>query len=143
VKTTFENLKGKTFEFLHVVDLESNRKPGIYWKCLCTNCGKTVVVLAQNLKAGRSKSCGCMRAALIRHAKSTHEMTRHPAYRAWKAMMQRDRATLGLLVCDPWHEFDAFWRDMGSSWMAGARLTRLDKRAPYEPGNTVWSLPNG
>lgn len=30
------------------------------WTCVC-DCGKTVVALKNNLKSGRTKSCGCLR----------------------------------------------------------------------------------
>lgn len=55
-----ENLLGKTFNWLTVIDgpikREGSRK--IYWKCRC-QCGAEKEIRADILKAGTTKSCGC------------------------------------------------------------------------------------
>lgn len=50
----FDDLTGKKFGELTVINYAGNLR----WNCLCS-CGNRVSILAQNLKNGRSRSCGC------------------------------------------------------------------------------------
>ena len=64
----FEDLSGKTFSYLTVVDRAEDAKRGktkkrVMWNCRCV-CGKYSVVAASKLKSGSTKSCGCMSNAL-------------------------------------------------------------------------------
>lgn len=55
-----ENLIGKTFNYLTVIDgpikKENSRK--IYWLCQC-QCGNQKIARGDQLKSGNTKSCGC------------------------------------------------------------------------------------
>ena len=53
-----DNLDGKRFGKLEVVELSHKRGNRRYWKCKC-DCGNTVIRDAQSLIYGGSKSCGC------------------------------------------------------------------------------------
>lgn len=55
------DLVGKRFERLLVVEdsLLRRNKGTILWKCLC-NCGNYVNVRSDNLRSGKTKSCGCL-----------------------------------------------------------------------------------
>ncbi len=53
-----DNLDGKRFGKLEVVELSHKRENRRYWKCRC-DCGNTVIREAQSLIYGGSKSCGC------------------------------------------------------------------------------------
>lgn len=59
----------------------------------------------------------------------------HKAYRLYGAK--------GVTVCAEWRcretGYDQFFADVGKKPQPGLRLTRLDKRLPYQPGNAVWS----
>ena len=58
-----EDLTGQTFERLTVIKRGENsntRMTRWYCKCSCGN-PKLVLVIASNLKDGRTKSCGCFR----------------------------------------------------------------------------------
>lgn len=62
------NLIGRTFGRLTVIAREGStagtpRRP--LWRCRCS-CGGELVVLAASLLAGRTRSCGCLRAELAR-----------------------------------------------------------------------------
>jgi hypothetical protein len=54
-----EDLSGKTFGFLIVVDRASNAGSGnMKWLCACA-CGNLTIVAASSLKRGATISCGC------------------------------------------------------------------------------------
>lgn len=56
-----ENLSGKRFGDLVVINFHHIKKGGFAnWLCLC-NCGKEVVVAARSLKSTHTKSCGCLK----------------------------------------------------------------------------------
>ena len=64
------NLVGRTFGRLTVLAREGStgqtpRRP--LWRCRCL-CGCELVVRAASLLAGRTRSCGCLRAELARGA---------------------------------------------------------------------------
>jgi hypothetical protein len=60
IQEPVNDLTGRRFGRLEVVEMV-----GIYqnyikiWRCRC-DCGNETVVLSHNLKAGRTKSCGCL-----------------------------------------------------------------------------------
>ena len=41
------------------------------WLCRC-DCGTEAIVMGENLKNGRSKSCGCLRDELLRNRRRNH-----------------------------------------------------------------------
>lgn len=54
-----ENLVGNRYGKLQVLAYEEKRSRVHYWRCLC-DCGNESVVSQTCLKAGRTKSCGCI-----------------------------------------------------------------------------------
>lgn len=60
-----ENLTGRKFGLLTVIERVENRKDRTCWRCLC-ECGNEKTATAHDLKAGKVKSCGC-----LRHARHT------------------------------------------------------------------------
>lgn len=54
-----ENLLGKTFNRLTVIESAPSKNKKTYWKCKCI-CGNEVIVRADQLKDGNTKSCGCL-----------------------------------------------------------------------------------
>ena len=101
------------------------------WDCLC-DCGKTTTTLDFSLRAGSSKSCGCiaaekskarwatpsaereaLRAKLSRSStNASHRLSKHPAYRSWADMKSRctvsshkwfpSYGARGITVCQEW-----------------------------------------
>lgn len=70
------NLTGRRYGRLTVIEVaSSNRHGGAQWKCFC-DCGETVVISANCLKAGDTESCGCLKrdrvsaASTERHARN-------------------------------------------------------------------------
>lgn len=59
-KVSTENLIGKVFGRLTVVDTYPRGKQGhVQWVCACS-CGSSTVVTSSNLKHGKVQSCGCL-----------------------------------------------------------------------------------
>lgn len=66
----YDNLLGKTFGNLTVIEDLGSSKDGHLWKCRCS-CGNEISVLGGTLKCGDKKSCGC----LSRNSKNVEDLT--------------------------------------------------------------------
>jgi hypothetical protein len=113
------------------------------WHCEC-DCGSRSVAYGQDLARGKVKSCGCLNAERI----VRHGMARTQAYRAWLQMIQRcenpntrnynNYGGRGIAVCDEWHDYSNFLRDMGAK-PAGYTLDRRDNDKGYNKENCRWA----
>ena len=56
----FIDLTGKKFERLTVIKKEYKKGAEWYWLCQC-DCGNTCTVIGSSLRAGRTRSCGCLK----------------------------------------------------------------------------------
>ena len=59
-----ENLLGQVFNYFTVIDGPIKRNKKIYWHCKC-KCGTEKDIRADELKSGRTKSCGCYKKSVI------------------------------------------------------------------------------
>jgi len=105
-------------------------------------CGTETIVPRSALILGKSqqcKACGNRRHGFASNGRP------HPAYRAYVGVKSKcnnpnnpSYGAKGIKVCQRWQTFEAFWADMGSDWMPGSKLKRMDTDRDFTPENTFW-----
>ena len=147
-----ENLVGKRFGRLLVIEKAPSRKSNPYWKCLC-DCGKEKEVLNNLLHTGRTKSCGCYIKEWLKsyaHSRKQDNPKSHTRmYKIWEHMKTRclspnnDRyhsyGGRGITICDKWLKFDGFHEDMKDSYSDSLTIDRINNDKGYSRDNCRWA----
>lgn len=143
------DLTGQKFGKLTVMGRapKDNKKGVVKWQCLC-DCGSTTIVVSNNLRSEKTKSCGCWKSELCRINSTIHGQSSSPLYACWYNMKSRcerpetkswkDYGARGISVCDRWQAFENFKDDMLSTYFDGATIERHDVYGNYEPSNCKW-----
>jgi len=146
------NLHGMRFGNLTVIGYEpGTTTTKAQWVCVC-DCGEIRKNPTNQLKSGRSKSCGCTKHERIGAKKRTHGHSLKTGctrtYRIWTNMKTRctnPKATQyafyggrGIGYCERWDSFELFLEDMGEC-PDGLTLDRKDVNGDYSKGNCVWT----
>jgi hypothetical protein len=119
------------------------------WIVRC-DCGTVKTVQHANLVYNGTRSCGCLRGKHISDAIKTHGMTNTPEFRVWSGIMARcynrnhkdypRYGAKGIHVAAAWHDFSAFFKDMGKRPSKAHSVDRFpDRRGNYAPGNCRWA----
>ena len=147
------DIKGNKYGMLIVikkVNIES--KDGAYWLCGC-KCGKEKTILGSSLRAGRTKSCGC----LHKQKTSKHNKSNTRFYGIWQHMKKRCNQKddqnyplyggRGIEVSKRWQEFENFMEDMYESYKEhikkfgknNTQIERVDNNKGYNKSNCKWA----
>lgn len=148
MKSTFNDLSGKVFTDLTVIEYAGRRNRSAMWLCRCV-CGTEKVVARNKLVGGGTVSCGCRRYR-EGQPREMHGRSNTPEWRAWSAAKQRCFSpsnkrfkyygARGISMCHEWADsFEAFIGYMGERPGDGYSLDRIDPDGNYEPGNCQWA----
>jgi len=124
-----------------------DRHGNIHWRCSC-DCGAETRVSGAHLRAGRTKSCGCLHREWAVKRCTTHGMSEYPEYPIWRAMLQRcsnpknaeykNYGARGISVDPVWRSFEVFMADMGHRPSAAHEIDRRNTNGNYESDNCRW-----
>lgn len=120
----------------------------VIWSCSCS-CGGTVNSPYGSLKAGNTRSCGCLHREKTvarleeRNTKHGHSVrgSRTPTYRSWRSIFDRlnhDSDYAEVTIHPRYLDFQNFLEDVGER-LDGTTIDRIDNSKGYEPGNLRWA----
>lgn len=144
------DLHGKRFGRLVVIRKgRHDNSPQTRWFCRC-DCGGSTTARSQDLRQGKTGSCGCLHNELLRKMATKHGLSHTSEHSIWRGMI--DRCTnprnpgyryyggMGVSVCDEWMEsFEKFLKHIGRRPDPKLSIDRIDCFGNYEPGNVRWA----
>lgn len=122
------------------------RESGKQGHCLAIcDCGEEKEVKKTQLKAGQTRSCGC----LARETLRTHGASKEEWFGSWSSMMSRCNnpkdysyhryGGAGIKVCERWKDPYAFYSDIGDKPSSSHSLDRIDRTKGYSKDNVRWA----
>jgi hypothetical protein len=147
------NLLNQKFGRLFVTEkVGLDKRSYVRWKCQC-DCGKVIVTTSPCLVSGKSKSCGCLGAENRLKSVTKHGATKNKQqtneYVIWNGIKNRCYNTKnisyknyggrGIKLCEEWHDFSKFLKDVGFRPSKDHSLDRINPNGDYEPGNCRWA----
>lgn len=142
------DITGRRYNMLVVLEKAHKKGNNQYWLVKC-DCGKVKHIIGHAMVGGRTKSCGCYHAALMKSQRFAvrHNMRYTYTYNQWLNLKKRcSTAYLSRWpgrgrhnqLYSKWHLFDNFVADMGPC-PDDHRLVRIDPKKPFDAQNCVWA----
>jgi hypothetical protein len=146
------DITGQKFGNLTAVCRVPNRGRRTVWKFRC-DCGTEKEIVIDGVVSLKTRSCGCLLAAVTRARSLKHGGTTgykaSPEYKAWCHAKSRCENPLdkkfytygarGVKMCKEWSEDFAKFRDYVGPRPDAHTLDRIDVNGNYEPGNVRWA----
>jgi superfamily II DNA or RNA helicase len=141
-----EKIIGEKFGRWTVRSFAYSKNYQVYYYCIC-DCGTERIVMLDNIKSGKSYSCGCYNKERASETKKEHGMTKSRIHTMWcriKAMCYNENNSSyknyggkGITVCNEWaNNFEDFFKwALTNEYQDDLCLVRIDKSKGYNPEN--------
>ena len=136
-----DNLIGKRFGKLTVVEIVNHSSNGTKVRCSC-DCGGERTIAYHRLKKGDVKSCGCLFTKHGEHGTRLYWIWRDIIKRCYnpKCKCFKWYGGKGIKVCDEWRTEYSNFRDwaLSSGYSNNLTIDRINPSMGYEPSNCQW-----